>query len=424
MRFIALFSSFLLTQMAFAQSRPTPALPQAAPFAVVGATIHVGNGQVLQNKVVVVENGKITAIADAAPAGMSVIAAKGKELYPGFIACNTFLGLRDVDAVRATNDFSEVGVSNPNARALIAYNADNRINPTVRSMGILLAQSVPAGGMLRGKSTVFELDGWNWDDSAYRIDDGLHLNWASLYQNSGWWAEPGPTARNKEYDETTQRIKQYFAEAKAYNEMKSPTHNARFEAMRGVLNGTENLYIHVDNAKGIIDAVNFAKAYTSKIVLMGAEEGWRIADFLLENKVSVVLSETNRLPARTDDDIDLPYKMPALLSAKGVPFTFSIDGAWEQRDFVFQAGQAIGFGLEYEKAVEAGTLGAARILGIDKTVGSIEVGKDATFILCSGDIFEPRLGAVEQAFIRGKNLDLNNVQKELYERYKKRYKSN
>ena len=112
--------------------------------------------------------------------------------------------------------------------------------------------------------------------------------------------------------------------------------------------------------------------------------------------------------------------MPALLAAKGVPFTFSINGAWEQRDFVFQAGQAIGFGLPYEKAVEAGTLAAARILGIDKTVGSIEIGKDATFIICSGDIFEPRLGAVQQAFIRGKNIDLGNVQKTMYERYKNR----
>ena len=87
MRFLSLFSCFLLTQMAFAQSRPTPALPQSAPFAVVGATIHVGNGQVLQNKVLVVENGKIKAITDAAPAGLSVIEAKGKELYPERIPC-------------------------------------------------------------------------------------------------------------------------------------------------------------------------------------------------------------------------------------------------------------------------------------------------------------------------------------------------
>lgn len=411
----------LLAQMSLAQSRPVPAAAQTAPFAVFGAKIHVGNGQVLQNKVIIVEKGKIKAFADALPTGIKTIDATGKELYPGFIATNTLLGLRDVDAVRATNDYAEVGTSNPNARALIAYNADNRINPTVRAMGVLLAQSVPAGGMIRGKSSVFELDGWNWDDSAYKIDDGQHLNWANLYQTSGWWAEPGATVRNKEYDETVQRIKQYFAEAKAYNEQKAPTHNARFEAMRGVMNGSENLYIHVDNAKTILDAVAFAKLYTTKIVLVGAEDAWRVADFLLDNKVSVILAETNRLPERTDDDIDLPYKMPALLAAKGIPFTFSIDGAWEQRDFVFQAGQAIGFGLDYEKAVEAGTLAAARILGIDKTVGSIEIGKDATFIITSGDVFEPRFGGVEQAFIRGKNLDLNNIQKELYKRYKKHY---
>ena len=412
--------AYLNAQTAFAQNRPVPAVAQSTPFAVTNAKIHVGNGQVLQNKAIVVENGKITAISDVAPANMTVIDATGKEVYPGFIATNTLLGLRDVDAVRAMNDYAEVGALNPNARAVIAYNADNRINPTVRAMGVLLAQTAPVGGTISGKSSVFELDGWNWDDAVYKIDDGMHLNWANLYQTSGWWAEPGATVRNKDYDESVQRIKQYFAEAKAYSAAKKPTYNARFEAMRGVFSESENLYIHVSNAKGILDAVHFAKAHTKKIVLVGAEDAWRVADFLVENQVSVILDETNRLPDRTDDDIDLPYKMPALLAAKGVPFTFSINGAWEQRDFVFQAGQAIGFGLAYEKAVEAGTLAAARILGIDKTVGSIEVGKDATFIICSGDIFEPRLGAVQQAFIRGKNIDLGNVQKTMYERYKNR----
>jgi hypothetical protein len=389
MRLMLIFSAIacLATTTIFAQSRPIPATAQAAPFAVSGGTIHVGNGQVLKGKVMVVENGKIKSITDALPSGdMRTIDVTGKDIYPGFIATNTLLGLRDVDAVRASNDYAEVGALNPNARAVIAYNADNRINPTVRSMGVLLAQSVPVGGAISGKSSVFEMDGWNWDDAVYKIDDGLHLNWANLYQTSGWWAEPGATVRNKDYDESVQRTKQYFAEAKAYSASKNPIHNARFEAMRDLFSGSENLYIHVSNAKGIIDAVNFAKAHTKKIVLVGAEDAWRVTDFLLENQISVILEETNRLPDRADDDIDLPYKMPALLANKGIPFTFSVNGAWEQRDFVFQAGQAIGFGLPYEKAVEAGTLAAARILGIDKTVGSIE-----DSVQCSKPLFVAKI---------------------------------
>jgi imidazolonepropionase-like amidohydrolase len=418
----ALICALLFTVAAFAQNHPTPAPAQTKSILLTGATVHIGNGNVLKNAAVGLRDGKITEVTEGVATQKydETVDVKGKQIYPGFIAMTTLLGLRDIDAVRAQNDYAEVGAYNPNARALIAYNADSRVTPTVRSNGVLLAQCAPVGGVISGKSSVFELDGWNWDDAVVRIDDGLHLNWATIYQNSGWWAEPGATSRNKNYDDNVQSIKQFFAEAKAYCDQKNGAHNARFEAMRGVLEGKENLYIHVGEAKAMLDAITFAKAYTSHIVLADAEDAWRIADVLLENHISVILPETNRLPNRADDDIDLPYKMPALLAQKGVPFTFSIDGAWEQHDFIFQAGQAIGFGLPYEKAVEAGTLAAAKILGIDATLGSITVGKSATLIVTEGDVFDPRTATVERAYIRGKLIDLNNHQKALYERYKKR----
>ena len=191
--------------------------------------------------------------------------------------------------------------------------------------------------------------------------------------------------------------------------------------MREVLENKQTLYVHASEAKAMLDIINMNKEYGCRLVFVGAEDAWRITDVLLENNISVILPETNRLPERTDDDIDLPYKTPALLAQKGIIFTFSIDGGWEQRDFVFQAGQAIGFGLPYERAVQACTLDAAKILGIEAQVGSLVVGKDATLIVTEGDIFEPRTSGVSAAFIKGKTVDLNNHQVELYKRYEKRY---
>ena len=355
MRYISPFFStillvFVAAFIAQAQNRPTPAPSQETTLVFTGATAHIGNGAVVANAVLVLENGKITYIGTSLPNELpkkaSVQNVAGKHIYPGFIACNTLLGLCDINSVRATNDFSETTYSsgfNPNARAIVAYNADNRITPTVRSQGVLIAQATPQGGTISGKSAVMQLEGWNWDDAVLRADDGLHLNWASLYQRSGWWAEPGATSRNEGYDKQNQAIIDFFTEAKAYCDNPAPRYNARFEAMRGIFMQKENLYIHVNEAKGIIDAVNFAKAYTKNIVLVGGEEAWRISDFILENKVSIILPETNRLPDNADDDIDLPYKMPALLAAKNIPFTFSIEGGWEQRDFIFQAGFFICF---------------------------------------------------------------------------------
>ena len=411
--------------------RPTPAPAQTQSIVLVGATAHLGNGQVIPNAAIGFKEGKLTLVADATKSDAAiktyerVIDVTGKQLYPGFIAPNTLLGLRDIDAVRAQEDNVEVGAFNPNVHSITAYNTDARILPTIRSNGVLLAESVPLGGTISGTSSVVELDGWSTTDVAYKVDNGVHLNWATIYARGGWWAEPEPTVRNKKYDEQVTAIKQFFEEARAYceaPETPKPEHaNLRFEAMRGIFTRKQTLFIHAHEAKAIIEAVLFAENYKARVVVVYADDALRIADFLKAHNVAVVLGETNRLPTRDDDDIDAPYRMPALLHEKGLLFSFSIFGGWEQRDFVFQAGQAIGFGLPYEAAVEAGTLSAAKILGIDATVGSLEVGKDATLIVSEGDVFEPRTQKIGQAFIRGKAIDLDNCQKQLYRQYNTRY---
>ena len=92
----------------------------------------------------------------------------------------SLVGLQEIASVRATLDSREVGVLNPNVRALIAYNTDSDVLPTVRTNGVLLAQATPRGGLLSGQSSVVQLDAWNWQDAVVRADDGQHLTWPEM----------------------------------------------------------------------------------------------------------------------------------------------------------------------------------------------------------------------------------------------------
>jgi imidazolonepropionase-like amidohydrolase len=409
-------------------AQPIPAEAQTKPIVITGATIHVGNGQVLESGTIAVVAGKIVmnpdimAIEKRAGQACKVIEAKGKHVYPGFIAPFSHLGLVEVEAVRATQDFSEAGVLNPNARAVIAYNTDSEVTPTVRNNGVMMAQIVPSGGLISGQSSVVQLDAWNWEDAAYKTDEGLVLNWPNQYSNSGWWAEPGEIKRDERYKENVQSITRLFDEALAYSRKTNPeSRNLRLESMKGLFDGSKNLYIRVSFARPIVEAVLFAKKYGINPVIVGAEDAWRITEFLKENNTRIVLHRVQSLPARNDDNLDQPYQQARLLAEAGVAFCFSMEGAWQQRNLPFQAGQAVAYGLPYEKGIQALTLDAARILGISKTCGSIEAGKDGTLFISSGDALDMKSNKVEFAMIMGRELVLDDKQLGLYRRFSEKY---
>ena len=148
-----------------AQESVYPADKQTGTDVITNATIHVGNGEVIENGTIVMADGKITAIGKNvnAPAGARTIDAKGKHVYPGLILASSDLGLVEISSVRATNDFQELGELNPNVRSIVAYNTDSRVINTLRSNGILLANIVPGGSLLAGSSSVVQLDAWTWE---------------------------------------------------------------------------------------------------------------------------------------------------------------------------------------------------------------------------------------------------------------------
>ncbi len=405
---------------------PAPAKAQSEPILIMNAMAHLGNGQVINNAAIGFENGKLILVTEGAKFSYDkskykkVIDALGKHIYPGFIACNTALGLSEIDAVRSTRDAGETGDLNPNVRSIIAYNTDSKITPTVRSQGVLLAQVVPRGGTISGQSSVVELDAWNWEDAAYKIDEGIHLNWPRMYVQKGEGAQPEDKQRES-MNKSMNSLDQLFKEAKAYSLSAPSEKNLRFDAMMGLFNGTKKIYVHCDYVKEIVAAVNFCKKYGTKMVLVGGDDSWMVTDLLKENNVAVILGRTHSLPPREDDDVDLPYKLPYLLKQGGVTYAQSIEGTWPNRNLCFTTGTSAGYGLTKEEALMSITSAPAKILGIDGTAGTLEVGKDATLFISTGDALDMRTNHVEQAFIRGKEINLDNVQKQLYTKYMEKY---
>ncbi|MFK7934694.1 MAG: amidohydrolase family protein [Saprospiraceae bacterium] len=429
MKFIYTLLLSCIALSLFAQR--TPAARQSQPILITGATIHIGNGQVIENGVIAFEDGSLSIVGDqtAMPTNAEkyqTINASGKHIYPGLIAPNSQLGLVEIGAVRSTRDSREVGNLNPNIRSIIAYNTDSKVTPTIRSNGVLLSQITPQGGRIPGQSSIVELDGWNWEDAAYATDDAIHLNWPGLFRRTGWWGEPGPIKKNDKYAEQVRDVKTFMQEAKAYSEMDKSAikeKNLKFEAMRGLFDGSKNLMIHANLVKTIQEATLLVESMGIQPIFVGGRDSWMITDFLKKHQVEIILAPTQDLPAYEDSDVDQPFKTAGVLQAAGISFAFSGEGSWQQRNLMFQAGQSVGFGLDYEAAISALTLNTAKILNIADKVGSLETGKDATLIVVAGDVLDMRTNKVEQAFIRGKQIDLGNKQKDLYKKFEAKYEA-
>jgi imidazolonepropionase-like amidohydrolase len=399
------------------------------PKLFIGAIAHIGNGKVIENSAISISNGVFNLIADASKIRIdpnafdTIYRLDGKHIYPGFILPNTTLGITEIGAVRATHDYREVGNINPNVRSLIAYNTDSKISKTVRTNGVLIAQATPKGGIISGQSSIMYLNGRNWEDAQIKADDGVHLNWPSSLYSTGWWAEPGVIKKNKDYYKKIEEIERVFNKAYAYFVSKSII-DLKMESLKGLFDGGKKLYIHSNKVNDLQDAIAFVKKYKiTNPVIVGGEEAIKIKSLLRENNIPVILNRTHRLPISQDKAIDEPFKQAMELKKADILFCLSYEGSMEamgSRNLPFTAGTTIAYGQEYEDAIMSITLNAAKILGIDSIVGSIEKGKDATFFISTGDALDMRSNNVEEAFIKGKPIDLNNHQKELYDKYKKR----
>ena len=418
--FTLLFFGF--TSLSFGQYVPTPAANQSQAILLKGATAHLGNGETIENAYIAFSDGKLTVVEEDAVATNfkthKIIDVTGKHIYPGFIAMNSVLGLREIGAVRATNDHREVGTINSHIRSVIAYNTDSEVIPTVRSNGVLLAQITPQGGLVSGQSSLVQFDAWNWEDAVVRVDEGVHVNWPRQFTFSRW----SGTKKNDKYAAQLQELETFLHAALAYTKKDIiEDRNLKFEAVRGLFDGSKKMYIHANEVKSIEAGVLFAKKFDITPIIVGGRDSWLITDFLKKNEVAVVLNSTQSLPRYEDSDIDQPFKTPLQLQNAGVSWCFSHGDYWSQKNLPFIAGQAVGFGLSYEDAITALTSSPAKIMGADKQVGTLEIGKQATLIVSEGDVLDMRTSKIVHAFIDGREINLSNKHEVLSEKFSKKY---
>lgn len=392
---------------------------------IKNATVHTATGQVLQNTSIQINNGKIEKISGnlIAPSNAVITDATGMHVYPGFILANSIVGLKEIaNQVKGTNDYYEIGELNPNVNSIVAYNADSKITNTLRSNGILFAHVVPQGSLITGASSVVQLDAWNYEDALYNKDNGIHFFMPSLLVRPNRNTTEPQQDPLKQAKEKIELVRQFFREAKLYNQNNTTSTNLKLNAAKGLFNKTQKLFIHCQIVKEMLTAIDFAKEFGFDVVLVGATESWQIAPILKQQNIAVILQQIHSLPVSDDDDIDQPFKTPAVLQKAGVLFAITDeDETSTGRNLMFNAGTAASYGLSKEEALQAITLNAAKILGIDKKSGSIEIGKDANLIISTGDVLDMRTSIITKAFIQGRVINLDDKHKQLNEKYKAKY---
>ncbi len=427
--------AILLISIVFSNNQ-IPGLDQKRPILLKGGTLHTVSGDVLEGYDLLFAKGKIITIDEQINASpeTDVYDIFGKHVVPGYIAAYTRIGLTEISAVKQTNDHSEVGDYNPNTRANVSYNPDSDLIPVTRSNGILIVNSVPSSGRISGQSSVMMLDGWTWEDATLKHPGGLNLNWPNMRINYNENAKKKEKAQKEEYNKKIRDLDLLIRDVKAYHQRRTVRErkaenkqlsDLRLESMVHYIIDKNPIHIRANGIRQIEAAINWSKKYDLKIVIVGGRDSWMNPELLVKENIPVILTNIQTTPRRRHEPIHLPYKVPGLLQNAGVKFCISTDFGYpldgHVRTLPNEAMRAVTWGLSKNDAMRSITLSAAEILEIDEQVGSLEPGKDATFFISDT---EPMLLETNpiKAYIKGREIDLSDRQKMLWEKYKEKYK--
>jgi imidazolonepropionase-like amidohydrolase len=402
-----------------------PASAWAQTYAIKNAKIVTVSGATIPNGHILIQDGKITAVGAniAIPSAAKIIDAKGLTAYPGMIDPHTLMGLEEIDSIAGTLDKSELGDINPHMKASAAINPLSEHVAITRTNGITTVLSAPEGGLFGGQAAVINLNGWVMKDMLLKDSAGMIINFPrerDLPANaSERQRRDAEDVRRKGVDLLRKTLRDAQSYSRLMDSKIDAESNLALRALVPVVKGEMPAIFVANKVSEIRGALEIAEEFKLKAILCGAAEAWRVVDLIKSKNVPVIYGGTLDLPDKDSDAYDAHYSTPAALSKAGIKFAFTVGGASNVRDLPFQAGMAIGFGLDKDEALKAVTLYPAQILNIATQVGSIQEGKVANIMLTDGDPLE-LLTHVKQLFIAGKPVELKNKHTDLYETFSKR----
>jgi imidazolonepropionase-like amidohydrolase len=440
-------------EVVYERPRPVshPPLERGASVVLRGGRVHPIASPPVENGVVVIRDGRIAAVGGPEtriPADIPTVDVTGHEVYPGLIDAGTSVGLVEIGSdarLRETDAVS--GLMVPHLRVTDGLNPESETIRVGRMTGVTTCLISPGeANLVAGLAAVIDLDGDTVEAMVVRDPAALCVNL-------------GLAGRRKNEAETRMEqvaaLRQLLTEAQAYadklerhaaelslHEDKVARWKARakkregetgdedeqpglppapperrldLEALLPALRGELPVLMRVHEQRDIRQALALAKEFGLRPILRGATEAYRVADLLRAGDVPVVLGPVTTQPSGFETRGAI-YENAALCSKAGVRFALQTASTHGVRRLPYEAGLAVTYGLPHDAAIRAITLDAARVLGIDRDYGSLEVGKVANVIVTTGDPLQP-LTQLEHMYIRGRAVDLTSRQTRLRDRF-------
>jgi imidazolonepropionase-like amidohydrolase len=419
-----------------------PADPKGV-YALLGATLHPVSGPEIKDGVLIVSNGKISAIGGAEtpiPGGAQSVDLKGLDVWPGMVDAGNIIGVFEVGSLTETQDYRDSAQFQPELRTSTALHPDSELIPVTRANGVLASFVQPMGGTISGQGCVMEMAGWVPSEMvvADRVALSVGIPTAPSTNPEGGrgrfaQALGDPAEQRRRRDEQLDGIREEFHRALAYDKVRSdalqrkaavPPHDPRLEALVPYAKGEKPVFFRAERALEILDAIKLTKDLKLKGVVTGGAEAWKVGDELKAAKMPVVIAGTLRIPLEATDPYDAHYANAAKLFAAGVTLAFRSQGQGADqgtaaRNLPYEAATAVAFGLPEAEALKAVTMVPAQILGVDKQLGSLDVGKRANLVITAGGLLQPTT-EVKALFVAGKPMSPESRHTKLYAKFRQR----
>jgi imidazolonepropionase-like amidohydrolase len=400
-----------------------------------GRLLTVSHGTI-ENGVLLIADGKITAVGEAdkvsIPAGAEIVDAHGLTVYPGLIDPESNFGLTEVSADQNSNDLAEPSDEiMPHMHVADAFHAETELIPVARLNGITNAVVAPAtSDTIAGQDIFIQLYGVDRDQMILGRDVALAMNYGADQRRRG--GRGGKT----EYPSTRMglitQLRQTFLDVQDYQarrdaaakkDDKAFKRDLKLEALIPYLKGERPVVIGVYEAYDVEVIMGLANEFHLKVILNHVTHSQEILDKIAAYKVPVIIGSIYDFPS-ANERYDAVFTLPAELAKRGVKIAISSADAGgpasshSARNLPYAAGFAVAYGLPYDDALKAITLNVAEMFGFGDKLGSLDVGKWANIVLSNGDPLDVRTD-VKQVYIQGVAVPMVSRQTKLRDEYSK-----